>query len=89
MKFSLLFAAVGAAMAPPKISLDLEGMVASTKLATSIYRPHNEGLKQPSGKVVKSRQDWTEKCAAGRPAAECPLPKAKAFDANDKSLTVL
>lgn len=88
MKFSLLFAAVGAAMAPPKISLDLEGMVASTKLATSIYRPHNEGLKQPSGKVVKSRQDWTEKCAAGRPAAECPLPKAKAFDANDKSLTV-
>lgn len=30
----------------------------------------------------------TERCAAGRPAKECPMPKAKAYDANEKTLTV-
>jgi len=59
-----------------------------TKLAKPIYRPHNEKLHQPDGTKVKSRQDWTERCAAGRPAKECPFPVAKAFDANDKSLSV-
>jgi len=85
MKLLLSCAAAAVAMAPPKISLDLEGMA---KLANPIYRSHNEKLTQPDGTAVKSRQDWTASCAAGRPAAECPMPVAKGHDANDKLIAV-
>ena len=40
----------------PTISLELDQSVESYKLAKSIYRPHDLGYKQPSGKKVTSRQ---------------------------------
>ena len=45
--------ALASAMAPPKISLELDG---AAKLAKPIYRKHDLGLTQPNGDSVKSRQ---------------------------------
>jgi len=87
MKLSFALVAASAAVAPPRISLDLAGN--SYKLKTSIVRPHDQGLKQPNGAAVRSRQDWTEKCPAGNSNGKnCPFPVANAYDHNDKSLTV-
>jgi len=69
MKFALAFAALAGAVAPPKISLSLEGMTSAYKLADSIIRDHDQGLVQNNGEKVMSRQDWTEKCAARRACA--------------------
>jgi hypothetical protein len=72
------------AVAPPKISLALEGMAGAAKLATPIYREHDL-----YGKAVKSRQDWSEKCPAGSSTKDsCPFPKATAYDHQDKVVPV-
>jgi hypothetical protein len=90
MKLTAVFASAVAAVAPPKISLDLAGVSNSYKLTTSIVRPHDQGLTQPSGAAVMSRQDWTEKCPAGASTAQtCPFPAANAYDHNDKALPVV
>jgi len=83
MKFALAVLGFAAATAPPKISLDLEGMGAY-KLKASVYRKHDI-----HGAAVKSRQDWSEKCPAGSSTAKtCPFPKAAAYDHQDKSVAV-
>ena len=45
--------ALASAMAPPKISLELDG---AAKLPKPVYRKHDLGLTQPNGDSVKSRQ---------------------------------
>merc|ERR1719460_1561435 len=83
MKFAMIFLVAVAAVAPPKISLDLEGM-AAYKLAKSVYRKHDI-----HGDAVKSRQDWSEKCPAGSSNKKtCPFPKASAYDHQDKAVSV-
>jgi len=79
MKSACLFAALAssAAVAPPRISLNLEGMTSAYMLDKPIYRQHDLGLtnKVKHGQAsldqepVLSRQDWTEKCPAKR---HCP-----------------
>jgi hypothetical protein len=88
MKFSLTFVASAAAVAAPTISLDLDESL-SYKLKTPIVRPHDLKLKQPNGRSVLSRQDWTEKCPAGKSNYKnCPFPKANAYDHNDRKIAV-
>ena len=81
-------AAAAGAVAPPKISLDLAkgSLVRTLKGAV----PHPEGLLQPDGTPVTSRQDWSEECAASTATSEgtCPFPQARAFDHNDLSIEV-
>jgi hypothetical protein len=119
MKIACLFAAIGvaSAVAPPKISLSLNGedytsaaARADVQLADSqqradghesIYRDHDLKAtnvdhahhktafvgKQGHTKrmAVGSRQDWTEKCAAGvDDYNSCHFPAAKAWDFVDK-----
>jgi hypothetical protein len=82
MKVTLAFVAAAAAMAPPKISLDLEGMGAY-KLKKPVYRKHD--LR----KNVKSRQDWAQTCPAGSSSAKnCPFPVASAYDHQDNVVQV-
>merc|ERR1719183_1698818 len=82
MKVTLAFVAAAAAMAPPKISLDLEGMGAY-KLKKPVYRKHD--LR----KNVKSRQDWVQTCPAGSSSAKnCPFPVASAYDHQDNVVQV-
>jgi len=86
MKYSLALLTVGAtAVAPPKIALDLAALHNAYKLAKPVYRAHDVH------KGVKSRQDWTEKCAAGRQTTTktCPFPVAQAYDHQDKSVNVV
>ena len=69
MKLSLCFAAAAAAMAPPRITLDLgesESVVASgystlQKMAPAIRREHDLKLTQVKGDKVGSRQDWSQR----------------------------
>ena len=91
MKFALLFSAAAcASVAPPQIDLNLEGMTASYKLKSSIYRKHDLGFTQPTGKAVMSRQDYTERCQAGKAnGVSCPSPVAKAYDHKDKAVKVV
>ena len=85
MKLLFLCAATAFAAAPPRIELDI---AQAEKLAESIYRPHNDGLKQPNGDAVLSRQDYTERCAAGSSTFKtCPFPVAKAWDHQDKDIS--
>ena len=81
-------AAAAGAVAPPKISLDLArgSLIRTLKQAV----PHPEGLLQPDGTPVTSRQDWSEECAASTATSEatCPFPQARAFDHNDLSIQV-
>jgi len=101
MKFAMIFLVAVAAVAPPKISLNLEGMTGAYKLKNSIVR--NTGAMQPNGDKVLSRQDWTEKCPALRHCPQafcskndwvytsrknCPFPIAKAYDHQDKHVDV-
>jgi len=58
-----------AAVAPPRIELNLEGMTSAYKLKTSVVRNHDLGYVQNNADKVVSRQDWTEKCAAKRKCA--------------------
>jgi hypothetical protein len=76
--------ALCAAVAPPRISLDLSAMASAGKLEKPIYRSND---LRPS---EKSRQDWTEKCPAGvsTDMTTCPFPVAKAYDHQDKEVTV-
>jgi len=53
-----------AAMAPPRIELNLEGMTSAYKLGNSITRSHDLNYVQNDASSVMSRQDWTEKCPA-------------------------
>ena len=64
-------AAAAGAVAPPKISLDLAkgSLVRTLKGAV----PHPEGLLQPDGTPVTSRQDWSEECAASTATSEVVL----------------
>jgi len=84
MKLSLIFCAAAAAVAPPTIALDLAALHNAYKLEKPVYRKHD------LHKGVKSRQDWTEKCAAGSGTTTktCPFPVAKAYDHQDKSVKV-
>ena len=85
MKLLFLCAATAFAAAPPRIELDI---AQAEKLAESIYRPHNDGLKQPNGDAVLSRQDYTERCSAGSSTFQtCPFPVAKAWDHQDKDIS--
>jgi hypothetical protein len=89
MKLSLCFAAVAAAVAPPKISLTLDESASVTKLAPGIVREHDQGLVNPNGKKVSSQQDWTQRCPAGSATkANCPFPTAKAVDHQDQDVAV-
>jgi len=45
-------------------------MASAIKLETPIHREHPDGLTQPDGSKVYSRQDWTEPCPAYRVCAE-------------------
>jgi hypothetical protein len=65
-------------------------MTAAYKLANPVIRAHDQGLTQPDGTKVVSRQDWTEKCPAGTQTSTktCPFPVAKAYDHQDKEVTV-
>ena len=78
-----------AAAAIPRISLDLS---AQGTLVTSAgpASDHPDGLLQPDGSKVKSRQDWSEECAASdvQSQATCPFPEAKAYDHNDQVINV-
>jgi hypothetical protein len=87
---ALALIAAAAAVAPPRIELDLSAMTNAYKLKRNIYRSHDLGYKQPTGRKVLSRQDWTEKCPAGRSTnhVNCPFPSAKAYDHQDKIVSV-
>lgn len=91
MKTACLIAAttLAGAVAPPRISLNLEGMTSAYELKNSIDRVHdlayqndnhhengNEANTNPSGTPtnVNSRQDWTEKCPAGTATDEANCP---------------
>jgi len=92
MKTACLLAALGlaGAVAPPKISLKLEGMTSALQMAEPVARDHDLGLTQNNGQAVKSQQDWTEKCAAAGTLSgadrttttnqNCPFPVALAYD---------
>jgi hypothetical protein len=114
MKMACLFAALAftGAVAPPKISLSLEGMDSAYRLDKPIYRDVLDQNQKPTGKV--GRQDWTEKCPAVRFCPQdkidgdrtssvcekdpkswvytdhtnCPFPKAKAYDHQDRDVAV-
>ena len=80
-----------ASAAAPVITLDLSGRgVQLQKLQNSILRNHDLGLTQPNGAAVGSRQDYVQRCSAGRStnAKNCALPNAKAFDHQEGSLKV-
>jgi hypothetical protein len=85
----MLAAVTMAAMAVPRIELDLSGIAEAQKVST-IHRSHDLGRVQPNGEAVVSRQDWTERCpaAASTTEANCPFPIAKAFDHQDKKVKV-
>jgi len=102
MKTACFFAAlsVAGAVAPPKISLSLEGMTSAYQLKESIVRDHDQNLVQNTGVAVKSRQDWTEKCAAVKTldaegkstlttAVNCPFPVAQGYDHHDQGVDVV
>jgi hypothetical protein len=80
----LLLAVCASAVAPPKISLDLSAATTAGMLDKPIYR--TDDLRPEA----KSRQDWTEKCPAGEStdSSTCPFPVAKAYDHQDKEVTV-
>ena len=85
-----LFLVAGAALAsaPPRIELDLAPAMTNYSLANPIYRDHNDGLRQPSGEKVQSRQDYSARCTAGTSTeATCPFPIAKAWDHQDKDIS--
>jgi hypothetical protein len=88
--FALLLASA-AAIAPPTIELDMSAMTSAYKLKRSIYRAHDQGLTQPNGYKVHSRQDWTERCPAGKATnlKNCPFPSPKAYDHQDKAVPVV
>jgi len=87
MKLSLCLAVAAAAVAPPKISVSLDG---AYKLAKPIVRQHDQKLTQPDGSKVMSRQDYTERCQAGKDTSvTCPSPEAKAYDHKDKAVKVV
>ena len=91
MKLSFVAAAcvatgVAADAEPPVITLNFDAKsdyAKIMKLKNSVIRGHDLGYKN-NGKQVGSRQDWVERCPAGRSNAQsCPFPKASAFDHND------
>merc|ERR1719399_1940935 len=104
MKFAMIFLVAVAAVAPPRISLNLEGMTSAYKLKDSIIRSHDLKYTQNDNTAVVSRQDWTEKCPAlrscpkGKTCEEggyvytgrenCPFPVAKGYDHQDKQVDV-
>lgn len=81
--FSLSFVAA-AAVAPPRIELQLDESLKlrRTNAMTATTR------FQPNGDRVMSRKDYTVLCQAGDNAVKCPLPKAQAFDSIDKQVPI-
>jgi hypothetical protein len=79
-----------AASSAPRIELDLAGVETIERLSTPIFRSHDLAASQPDGTAVVSRQDWSERCPAGKGTtlAQCPFPVAKAFDHHDKVIKV-
>jgi len=103
MKISASLLALVGAIAPPRISLNLEGMTSAYKLASPIERAHDLTYTQTDASAVMSRQDWTEKCAARRVCptedcstggwvatdhTNCPFPKAQGWDHQDQEVCV-
>jgi len=92
--------AMAGAVAPPRIELNLEGMTSAYKLETAIEREHDLKYSQNDGSVVKSRQDWTEKCPAtlvpqawkngdaSEGTVSCPFPVAAGYDHQDQTVAV-
>jgi hypothetical protein len=91
MRSALIFSAVAAsaAVAPPRIELDLSAMSAMGA-HTPIVGVHDLGITQPDGTAVASRQDYSERCPAGGSTdhTNCPFPNAKAYDHLDQAVTV-
>jgi hypothetical protein len=81
MKLASMYLAAAAAIAPPKISLDLSGV--------SAVKEDWAGHTDIAG---VTRQDFVERCPAGPkwgPAkGDCAFPSAKAFDSFDKEVPV-
>lgn len=69
--------ALVAATSPPKIELDLSQVVATKE----DYAGHTDV-------AGVTRQDYVERCPAGRGKADCAFPSAKAFDSFDKQVPV-
>jgi len=94
MKLSLCFVVAAAAVAPPKITLDLDESVQAAgfslkKMAPAIIREHDLKLRQTTGKKVSSQQDWSQRCPAGSSNKKtCPFPQATAVDHGDKNVKV-
>jgi hypothetical protein len=90
MLFTAAILATAAAVAPPRIELDLSAMSNAYKLASSVVRSHDLGYQQTNGAAVMSRQDWSEKCPAGATTnpTNCPFPSAKAWDHTDQDVDV-
>jgi hypothetical protein len=92
MLFSAAILATAAAVAPPRIELDLSAMNNAYKLASSVVRSHDLGYQQTNGAAVMSRQDWTEKCPAATDGSTnpttCPFPSAAAYDHQDSVVDV-
>jgi len=84
---SLLIAACAAAPAPV---IRLSPTTPGGKLANPIYRPHDLKLIQPDGSIVKSRQDYTQRCPASKSTnhLNCPFPHPKGYDHQDHQLKV-
>jgi len=85
MKVVCLIACLALAAAAPQIRLQINhGAGKAYKLKSPIVRDHD----LVTG--VKSRQDWTQKCAAGKKTNEknCPFPVAAAHDHHDSSVPV-
>lgn len=87
--FLALCATTALAVVPPRIELDLTNNNGKWKqLDSEIFRPHNDGLRQPDGTLVKSRQDYSARCTARQSdITSCPFPIAKAWDHQDKDIS--
>lgn len=104
MKVFALLCVGAAAVAPPRIELDLPVLSAksatlsslTTPLVAPAYDHDNNAMQQPDGTGVMSRQDWTERCPADAALNDqkqdanhaCPHPVANAYDHNDKAVEV-
>jgi hypothetical protein len=85
MKVACFIACLALAAAVPQIRLTINHEAGKAyRLKNPIVRDHD------LVKGVKSRQDWTQKCAAGKKtnAKNCPFPVAAAHDHHEESVPV-
>merc|ERR1719473_1110075 len=75
---------LAAAVAPPRIELDLSAMTSA-----AVVGPNTGTGTHPDGTAVNTRHDWTETCAAGTSThTSCPFPNAAAYDHHDQKVAV-